>query len=79
MASPFVLFYAFGALCESSCTYAVKAVCIGIALLAINVSSRFCTANNDNIMKYLPVSVYLATKVRKSGGNGYLLNNLIIV
>jgi len=63
LCSPFIVFYAFGTLFNSSLNYNVKALVVGLSLVGVNIGSRLCSFSADpSMMENLPVSIYLATK-----------------
>ena len=64
LSSPFILFYIFGTLFDSSLNYNIKALIIGLSFVGVNIGSRLCLVSADpSITESLPVSIYLATKV----------------
>jgi len=63
LSSPFILFYIFGTLFDSSLNYNIKALIIGLSFVGVNIGSRLCLVSADpSITESLPVSIYLATK-----------------
>ena len=64
--SPFVLFYVLGLTFQCPWNYYIKAFILSFTFLLVNLGSRFCRISNDSsTMEQLPVSIYLATKVRR--------------
>ena len=61
--SPFLFFYLLGILFQSSYNYVIKASCVALMVLFINISGRFCRIMPESTMEFLPVAIYLATKV----------------
>ena len=61
--SPFILFYMFGSIFQSSFSYYIKAMLLVLMVIGVNVSGRLCFTSVEATMESLPISVYLATKV----------------